>query len=95
LYFASTIREKTGDGEVWRTRIHHYDRYREGTSGKFPGIFLFYDFAPIIVEWKRDVSLLHFLVNLMAIIGGIYSLGLLIDTIVNGRGSERESQFIP
>jgi hypothetical protein len=88
MYFASAIREKTQAGEIYRTRIHHYERYREGSSGKFPGIFFFYDLAPVIVEWKRDVSFLHFLVNLMAILGGIYSLGMFLDHILNFHASE-------
>jgi hypothetical protein len=79
----SVIREKVGRGEVFRTRIHHYERYREGASGKYPGAFFFYDLAPIIVEWKRDVSLLHFLVDLMAILGGVYSLGMFLGHLLS------------
>jgi hypothetical protein len=94
LYFAGAIREITGGGEVFRTRIHHYERYREGTSAKFPGIFFFYDLSPVIVEWKRDVTFLRFLVNLMAVLGGIYSIGAFVDHILHFRRATAPSQRI-
>jgi len=83
LYFFRAIREKKGSSEVYRTSVTHYDRYREGASGKFPGLYFYYDVSPIVVEYKRDVSFLHFLVELMAILGGVYSLGTLLDHITS------------
>lgn len=79
LYFIRTLREKKGSIQIYRATVSHYDRYREGTSGKFPGLYINYDVSPIIVEYKRDTTVLHFLVQLMAILGGIYSLGSLLD----------------
>ena len=79
LYFINTLREKTAGSEVYRITASHYDRYRASTTGKFPGLFIHYDVSPIIVEYKSDISFLHFLVDLMAILGGIYSLGSLLD----------------
>jgi hypothetical protein len=85
MYFVKSIRERVRAGNVFRTSVHHYDRYREGASGKFPGVFFYYEVAPIIVEYKRDVSFLHFVVDLMAILGGIFSLGILLDHFITGR----------
>ena len=79
LYYINTLREKKGGNQLYRMTVTHYDRYRAQLAGKFPGIFFHYDVSPIIVEYKSDVSLLHFLVDLMAILGGIYSLGSLLD----------------
>lgn len=79
LYFVRAVREKLQGEELYRTSVTHYERFREGSSGKFPGIFFHYDVSPIIVEYKRDVSFLHFLVDLMAIIGGVFSLGIFVD----------------
>ena len=79
LYFLRAIREKKSSSEIYRISVTHYDRYREGLSGKFPGIYFYYDVSPIVVEYKRDVSILHFLVDLMAILGGIFSLGTMLD----------------
>jgi hypothetical protein len=82
-YYIRTIREKTRGGELYRTTASKYVRYRQGRTEKFPGIFFLYDVSPVIVEYKRDVSVLHFLVNLMAILGGIYSVGTFLDHILN------------
>jgi hypothetical protein len=85
LYFIRSIREKVRSSDIYRSTVQHYDRYREGSSGKFPGIFFYYSTAPIVVEYKRDVSFLHFVVDLMAILGGIFSLGVLVDHFISGR----------
>jgi hypothetical protein len=84
-YYVCTIREKTRAGDVYRTTVSRYIRYRQGHTEKFPGIFFMYDVSPVIVEYKRDVSILYFLVNLMAPSGGIYSIGTFLDHILNFR----------
>jgi hypothetical protein len=83
LYFVSIVRERAGRGEVFRTRVHHYERYREGASRKYPGVFFFYDVAPVVVEWERAVPPLRFLVELMAVLGGVYSLGMFVDHLLH------------
>ena len=82
LYFINAVKESLSDGDQYKMTINHYGRYREGSSNKFPGIFFYYDVAPIVVEYKRSVSFLHFLVDLMAILGGIFSLATFIDHIL-------------
>ncbi|EAY07130.1 hypothetical protein TVAG_342940 [Trichomonas vaginalis G3] len=79
LYFIRTLREQKGSLQVYRATSSHYDRYREGTTGKFPGLYFNYDVSPIIVMYKRDTTVLNFVIELMAILGGIYSLGSLLD----------------
>ena len=81
VYYLRTLREKRGSSQVYRVTATHYDRYREATTGKFPGLFFHFDISPIIVEYKKDISFLHFLVELMAILGGVYSLGSLLDHV--------------
>ncbi|OHT06394.1 endoplasmic reticulum-Golgi intermediate compartment protein 3-like [Tritrichomonas foetus] len=79
MYFVRAIREKISNTQVYRTTVTHYDRYREGSSEKFPGLYFHYSVAPVIVEYKRDISFLHFLVDLMALLGGIFAIGTMID----------------
>jgi hypothetical protein len=88
-YYVRTIRETTRAGDIYRTNIRRYIRYRHGHTEKFPGIFFMYDVSPVIVEYKKDVSVLHFLVNLMAILGGIYSIGTFLDHLLNFRFASR------
>jgi hypothetical protein len=80
VYFVRAMREGLGN-DVYRTTVSQYERYREGNSSKFPGIFFHYDVSPVVVEYKRDMSVLHFLVQLMAILGGIYSIASLLDRL--------------
>jgi hypothetical protein len=48
-----------------------------------PGFFVMYDLSPIIVDYKESSkSFLHFLVNLCAIIGGVFTVASLIDSFV-------------
>ncbi|KAK9154462.1 hypothetical protein Sjap_001942 [Stephania japonica] len=48
-----------------------------------PGIFFFYDFSPIKVTFNEEKSsLLHFLTNICAIIGGIFTVSGIIDAFV-------------
>jgi hypothetical protein len=89
IHYVRTIREKTRAGDLYRSSVSRYVRYREGQTAKFPGIFFMYDVSPVIVEYKRDVSVLHFLVNMMAILGGIYSIGAFLDHILNFRFASR------
>ncbi|KAF6154060.1 hypothetical protein GIB67_018982 [Kingdonia uniflora] len=48
-----------------------------------PGVFFFYDLSPIKVTYNEEnVSLLHFLTNICAIIGGIFTVSGIIDTFL-------------
>ena len=82
LYFIRATKQKRYKMNYYTLNTEHYDRYREGASEKFPGIFFYYSISPIVVEFKRDVSFLHFLVDLMAIVGGVFSLATLLHHIL-------------
>ena len=81
MYFIRAIKNRKPHFYNYITSVTHYDRYREGQSAKFPGLYFHYKVSPIVVEYKRDVSFLHFLVELMAILGGVFALGSLIDRL--------------
>lgn len=82
MYHITSIKEKLSSGVHYRMSATVNERYRNGPGNKFPGIFISYEVAPIMVEYKRDVSFLHFLVNLMAILGGVFSFATLLDHLL-------------
>lgn len=84
IYNIKTLREIVSKDEIIRSTIHHYERFRKNESRKFPGLYFHYDQSPIIVEYKKNSSFLRFLVNLMALLGGIVSIGNLVDNIISG-----------
>eukprot|EP00268_Persea_americana_P068092 TRINITY_DN943_c0_g1_i10.p1 TRINITY_DN943_c0_g1~~TRINITY_DN943_c0_g1_i10.p1 ORF type:complete len:384 (-),score=58.03 TRINITY_DN943_c0_g1_i10:743-1894(-) len=60
----------------------HY-RIADGYPQPPPGIFFFYDFSPIKVTFTEgNVSLFHFLTNLCAIVGGVFTVSGIIDAFV-------------
>lgn len=53
-----------------------------GESG-MPGIFFQYELSPLMVKYsEKERSFGHFITNLCAIIGGIYTVAGLLDTLV-------------
>lgn len=64
--------------------VTQYFRANQGLTMHLPGIFLFYDMSPIkveVVESRR--SFFHFLVQLCAIIGGVFTVSSLISTFMD------------
>ncbi|BBM98063.1 endoplasmic reticulum-Golgi intermediate compartment protein 3 [Marchantia polymorpha subsp. ruderalis] len=54
-----------------------------GTGRSLPGVFFFYDLSPIKVNFtSQRTSFLHFLTNLCAIIGGVFTVSGIIDALV-------------
>ncbi|GAB4845061.1 hypothetical protein Ancab_038467 [Ancistrocladus abbreviatus] len=48
-----------------------------------PGVFFFYDLSPIKVTFtEQHVSFLHFLTNVCAIVGGVFTVSGIIDSFV-------------
>jgi len=63
------------------------EHFRSSESGHFfqslPGIFFFYDISPVKVTFKEEhVPFLHFLTNISAIIGGIFTVAGIIDSFI-------------
>ncbi|CAM6082878.1 unnamed protein product [Calypogeia fissa] len=54
-----------------------------GSGRTLPGVFFFYDLSPIKVNFTHErTSFLHFLTNLCAIIGGMFTVSGIIDALV-------------
>ncbi|KAF5198654.1 Endoplasmic reticulum-golgi intermediate compartment protein, partial [Thalictrum thalictroides] len=52
--------------------VTEHFRSADGYTQSLPGVFFFYDFSPIKVSFtEENVSLLHFMTNICAIVGGI------------------------
>ncbi|XP_044973189.1 endoplasmic reticulum-Golgi intermediate compartment protein 3-like [Hordeum vulgare subsp. vulgare] len=48
-----------------------------------PGVYFFYEFSPIQVDFtEENTSLLHFLTNICVILGGIFTVAGIIDSFV-------------
>lgn len=61
------------------------EHFRESTGYPKPpqGVYFFYEFSPIkVMLTEENTSLLHFLTNLCAIIGGIFAVAGIIDSFV-------------
>jgi len=75
-------------GSVTNTNQYSVTEYTQKVmlfqgSGGVPGLFFMYELSPIIVDFKASsISFLHFLTNLCAIIGGVYTVASLVDSFV-------------
>ncbi|XP_019190442.1 PREDICTED: endoplasmic reticulum-Golgi intermediate compartment protein 3-like isoform X2 [Ipomoea nil] len=62
------------------------EHFRGGEVGPvqaIPGVFFFYDLSPIKVTFtEQHISFLHFLTNVCAIVGGIFTVSGIIDSFV-------------
>ncbi|KAD5317994.1 hypothetical protein E3N88_17940 [Mikania micrantha] len=60
----------------------HYKRPEFGRRS-LPGVFFFYDLSPIKVTFmEKHTSFLHFLTNVCAIVGGIFTVAGIVDSFI-------------
>ncbi|KAH7331841.1 hypothetical protein KP509_20G052900 [Ceratopteris richardii] len=61
----------------------HFKPVEFGTARALPGVFFFYDLSPIKVNFDQTKTpFLHFLTNICAIIGGVFTVSGIIDAFV-------------
>lgn len=61
----------------------HFRPVEFGMSRALPGVFFFYDLSPIKVNFNQSkTSFLHFLTNVCAIVGGLFTVSGIIDSFV-------------
>ncbi|XP_021743536.1 endoplasmic reticulum-Golgi intermediate compartment protein 3-like [Chenopodium quinoa] len=62
------------------------EHFKSASAGHFstlPGVFFFYDLSPIKVTFKEEhISFLHFLTNVCAIVGGVFTVSGILDSFV-------------
>jgi hypothetical protein len=61
----------------------HYKTAELGQLQSLPGVFFFYELSPIKVTFKEErISFLHFLTNVCAIVGGVFTVSGILDSFV-------------
>ncbi|KAM7253155.1 hypothetical protein ACFE04_025773 [Oxalis oulophora] len=75
------------DGHTIQTNqfsvTEHFRSADLGRIQSIPGVFFFYDLSPIKVTFtEQHVSFLHFLTNVCAIVGGIFTVSGILDAFV-------------
>eukprot|EP00268_Persea_americana_P006868 TRINITY_DN12488_c0_g1_i4.p1 TRINITY_DN12488_c0_g1~~TRINITY_DN12488_c0_g1_i4.p1 ORF type:complete len:151 (-),score=23.03 TRINITY_DN12488_c0_g1_i4:390-842(-) len=61
----------------------HFRGAKVGFAQSIPGVFFFYDLSPIKVTFmEQNVSFLHFLTNVCAIVGGIFTVSGILDSFI-------------
>ncbi|KAM7478958.1 hypothetical protein LguiA_027171 [Lonicera macranthoides] len=61
----------------------HFKSSQMGRSQSLPGVFFFYDLSPIKVTFKEEhVPFLHFMTNICAIVGGVFTVAGIVDSFV-------------
>ncbi|KAK9748973.1 hypothetical protein RND81_02G093900 [Saponaria officinalis] len=62
------------------------EHFKSASAGQFsslPGVFFYYDLSPIKVTFKEEhVSFLHFLTNVCAIVGGVFTVSGIVDSFI-------------
>eukprot|EP00262_Sarcandra_glabra_P008847 TRINITY_DN226_c0_g4_i1.p1 TRINITY_DN226_c0_g4~~TRINITY_DN226_c0_g4_i1.p1 ORF type:complete len:385 (+),score=63.20 TRINITY_DN226_c0_g4_i1:84-1238(+) len=63
--------------------VTEHFKQADGFPQPLPGVFFFYDFSPIkVIFTEENVSLVHFLTSICAIVGGVFTIFGIIDTFV-------------
>eukprot|EP01135_Chromosphaera_perkinsii_P009930 Nk52_evm23s1967 gene=Nk52_evmTU23s1967 len=71
------------DSNQYSATLHHRVVSNMVGSQGLPGVFFMYDFSPMMVIIREQTkSFLHFVTNLCAIVGGIYTVASLIDSFI-------------
>ncbi|XP_059279800.1 uncharacterized protein LOC132033758 [Lycium ferocissimum] len=61
----------------------HFQGADVGRFQSIPGVFFFYDLSPIKVTFtEQHVSFLHFLTNVCAIVGGVFTVSGILDSFI-------------
>uniref|UniRef100_A0A0D3DKI3 Endoplasmic reticulum vesicle transporter C-terminal domain-containing protein n=1 Tax=Brassica oleracea var. oleracea TaxID=109376 RepID=A0A0D3DKI3_BRAOL len=61
----------------------HVKSSEAGQLQSLPGVFFFYDLSPIKVTFTEEhISFLHFLTNVCAIVGGVFTVSGIIDAFI-------------
>ncbi|KAH7531127.1 hypothetical protein JRO89_XSUnG0017100 [Xanthoceras sorbifolium] len=61
----------------------HFRNADVGRLQTLPGVFFFYDLSPIKVTFTEEhVSFLHFLTNVCAIVGGVFTVSGILDSFI-------------
>uniref|UniRef100_A0AAR2LCR3 Endoplasmic reticulum-Golgi intermediate compartment protein n=1 Tax=Pygocentrus nattereri TaxID=42514 RepID=A0AAR2LCR3_PYGNA len=77
-----------GDGEVVKTNQFSVTRHEKVANGLIgdqglPGVFVLYELSPMMVKFtEKQRSFTHFLTGVCAIVGGVFTVAGLIDSLI-------------
>ncbi|KMZ73781.1 putative Endoplasmic reticulum-Golgi intermediate compartment protein,putative [Zostera marina] len=80
-----TIYTDVRDKEIRSNQFSVTEHFKDvvGSQKSPPGVYFVYDFSPIkVIFTEKNTALLHFLTNICAIIGGIFTVSGIIDAFV-------------
>jgi hypothetical protein len=61
----------------------HFQNMEAGRMQSPPGVFFYYDLSPIkVIFEEQHVEFLHFLTNVCAIVGGIFTVSGIVDSFI-------------
>ncbi|CAN7050476.1 unnamed protein product [Brassica rapa subsp. trilocularis] len=61
----------------------HFQKMEAGRMQSPPGVFFYYDLSPIkVIFEEQHVEFLHFLTNVCAIVGGIFTVSGIVDSFI-------------
>jgi hypothetical protein len=63
--------------------VSSYQNYRGNHTAKFPGVYFSYDVSPITVVEVSDLSFVNFLVEISAILGGVFAIATFLDAMLS------------
>ncbi|GAB2219435.1 hypothetical protein Droror1_Dr00007070 [Drosera rotundifolia] len=69
---------------IYSNQFSVTEHFRSSQSGRYvPGVFFVYDISPIKVTFtEKHMSFLHFITNVCAIVGGIFTVSGIVDSAV-------------
>jgi len=79
-YFVRAVPLGVG-GRKFSIGATSYQNYRGNASTKFPGVFFAYDISPISVVEESRRSVVEFLVEMSAILGGVFAIATFVDAM--------------
>jgi hypothetical protein len=81
-YFVRAVPIGIG-GRQFSIGVSSYQNYRGNHTTKFPGVYFSYDVSPITVVEVADLSFVNFLVEISAILGGVFAIATFLDAILS------------
>jgi len=72
----------------------HFRTVKKAEGQGLPGVFVFYELSPIMVQFtEQRKSLAHFLTQLCAILGGVFTVAGMIDRVIYGAMKQLERKL--
>lgn len=82
-----------GGAKVAGADAHHAHHSHSVMNAILPGVFFIYDIYPLAVEVSHErVSFTHFIIRIMALVGGIYTIMTWVDGLLYARDKKNSNR---